>query len=968
MPDLDQELQQLATMLPPKLGEPLAPQTNAAMSSLAQPISLPALDDLQAQISGGAAANAPPTGISITPNLTFEQRNQRRDEMGQPIPIDRTEGLPSMMSYARISAQATPEEKLAVLNKLYPDKAARILDTGDLAVAIPDSKTGRVRDVVINPMGLDTHDLVDLAVHAPEIAAGMAAAIVTRGRGTWKTVGQIVLSGLASGGAGAVKEGVVRGAEGFDIQPGDILRRQGVNAATDMVFQGALGAGAKALGILSPFARTKGPIQLDQDAAKKFMKDQMGVDFEATQTPGQITGNRTLLKLEAGELKQPGSSRILENKREMQVAAIETIQKKALGAVPAAEDVGEGAIASLQRSKVGPLEGAVTEAKEKLIEKGETELVKQLDELTGVPSKVSTFEAGKEIRPAVAEKFAAEDEIVKKAYAKVNALPGGSGDILPGDAVAKAALEIREELPKVIKGGKTETLPSGVPEGLERALRDMEALAGGKVSLQTLTNMKRAAFDEIAKTEAVPGVKERWFTKVATAYEQGIQQGIEAVDDKTLKAALQTARDEYKQRILPFERQGLADIPRTPFEAGFKSEEELVTRLTSGSKAQHNWRVLKETLGETSTPFKKIKRAILDSEVDKATDKLTGHVDAQALEKAFTGLMDDHPQLARDVFGSDAKKLLLNLRSMGLMKRGDPLDPDEIKYLLTSENVNEANLIKLVQAERNRAETYVNGIIRDVADGFPIASKLKPTQFVDRVMDLKTPSKDVEGVLDAIQKENPLIRQDVSTVALYRVFDAADRQVSAGLKLSPSKLQEVIGAPGTDARRRFELLLGDFTVPGGGPKRTDLVDELIKLTKPLEQTEAEFRGAGGIAGQMTLQKLFTEPFQYAKRFGQKFILAAGYTSSLGRSIISNRALSPENTAIAANTLIASEPFLRQAVEILGPEAAQEMVEDAKASIDRYVREEADGAAARSQAELQRFLQGEDANVQTTVQP
>jgi hypothetical protein len=674
-------------------------------------------------------------------------------------------------------------------------------------------------------------------------------------------------------------------------------------------------------------------------------------------------------------------------------AALQQLQARALGEVTPEEQIGEAAIGTLRRNVVEPVERALNDARTTAVAKGDKKLHALIDNALGLPggARVTPSEAGTVAKQAFERRIIRAQTQVDEAYAKVNALPGGTGDVLDGTAAADAASAIRGELPSVLKTvtkdtgladefGKALTreaqekllLRSGVPEGLLTALSDLETLRGGKVSLQTLTNMKKAAHDAIAAFKTAHGdVKDRWFGKIAGAYEQGIQTGVDEVGDPALKSALSEARTVYKRELLPVERVGIKELAKDEFDPGNLSPEQIVDRLFEGPKAIKNYQMLQETLGPTNPAFKALKRAWADTQLAKATDPVSGTIDADKLYTTLKNLDVDRPELAREIFGRNYQPILQRLRINSATERAGikSLDDSEVKLLLSLPDSND--LATVLKAVKTRDTAYVNTFIKDVADGAPL-DDFQPTKFVAKLRNTNMPTAQVEETLKALPVPQ---RQAIATAELYRLLNEATlsegstavrRQAGAPGNVSATALIKAYGT-GEQARRTTLLLQEALAAPGakppvvppGGaptPQGASRVDFIVKVLAPKEAASTAFRSLGGLRQGMAVAELMQGPLRYTSNFAKNMLLATAYVSGAGK-VLTNRQFDSEGAAVVVNTLIASEPFLRAANDAFGPELTQQMVAEAKNAIDRFVTEISDSPRGRERAATQQFMQG-----------
>lgn len=945
------------------------------------------------QMTGDTTAqNLPPTTITATPSMTPAERFGRRTEEGDFIPFDVKRGLGSRLAEWRVAQQSGDAAKLEVLQKLYPNNRTRILPTGDLSVELIDSETGKPKEVLVDPQGIGEMELMELASQMPEIAASTAAAIATRGTGKLKTAAQIVLSALAGGGVGAMRDIKNRTAEGIPTNIGEIAERRSTEATLDMFLDVGLLGVAKSFRALSPFASEvkPGTKEFDVVRGREFFREAFGEDIKLT--PAEVTGSKALSALEAAEAPQPGSRTVMSKFREKTNEQVGRIQKIATGETTAEEQIGETSIGIIRKDLVEPLERALETARTTATAKGEKRIIDLIDEATGIGGpgpRLTEAQAGSTVLEDFDIRMGQAKQKVDLDFERVRSLPGGSGDVLDGTPVADAARAIRKELTAVKTSGGKELLTTGVPEGLLRSLDDMEKLRGGKVSLQTLTNMKNSAYDAIAAFRTATGDrKDRWFKKVADGYEQGIEKGVASTGDPRLKEALSAAKETYKKELLPFERPGLKELAKDEFTGGRIAPEQIVGKFFEGPKAVENYRMLKEVLGSDSPAFRVMKRAWADTKLAAAGDKITGSIQPGELRNAIDGLA---PELREELFGKNADAIVDALKLQTGIKNLKTLDEDAVRTLLSIKDPTRKDFESLLLMQRHVNQSYVNSLVGDVADGLPIASKIKPTEFVKRLLNTNTPTKDVEKVIGAIAKESPETRRAIANHTMYQLLDAASIREAdtAGklisgepLNLSPMKLADALGRPGTAQRNRYELLLGRDTLAISPPKRVvdnlgresfadtnptrlEVLENIVRTLGPREGRERAFAASGTLASGQTIQNLFRDPLKYATSYAKKAALTALYLGPMSK-LTANRVFTGPELAAVANTMIASEPFVRRITEIAGDEAmAMDVISELKGSIDRFIDEWKESPSGRESERTARFLGGEQ--VPMTIQ-
>jgi hypothetical protein len=466
----------------------------------------------------------------------------------------------------------------------------------------------------------------------------------------------------------------------------------------------------------------------------------------------------------------------------------------------------------------------------------------------------------------------------------------------------------------------------------------------------------------------VPGLKERWFNLVAEAYDSAIQRGIDATGNAKLKTALNTAKETYKSRMLPFERQGLRDIPISNAEAGYKSPEALAHRLFRGEAAQENYRALQAALGENNPVFKTLNRSLLDGWLVEATDGLTGKIKPESLTSLFEEFRKTQPDTFKTIFGTKGRDVEAALRGIKVARAPD-LDMGEVQGLINSGRLDKTSLQNLITSTQERNAAYINPLVEAAKKGTPIGARIKPLLFAQRLLSNETAPSDIKLIVDALAKENPEKRQALAAATFYDVITRASDVEGGNLtKLSQKKIDSILGARGSTQRQRYEVLLGGDPIPMfagsattppviGAPTRMDVLENIVNILGPRQEAEATFAAAGGQAAGREIGRLLNLPLKYAETYARKLFISMAYTSDLGLRITKNRLVGPEESALIAQTIIASEPFARRLVEMgIGAEKAREVVSNLRTAVNHFV-DDIQGKRAQVTGEREKFLQG-----------
>lgn len=290
------------------------------------------------------------------------------------------------------------------------------------------------------------------------------------------------------------------------------------------------------------------------------------------------------------------------------------------------------------------------------------------------------------------------------------------------------------------------------------------------------------------------------------------------------------------------------------------------------------------------------------------------------------------------------------------------VDPNELAALLRRGSVTKSEVEALQNAQARRDTKLANAYLKDLAEGKPVTST--PAEFVSSLFNSEIDSTHVSQILSAL---DPASTERLQAAALYRIATKASENkvdLSKFLAGDNSPVQafamaKAVGAVGSAERARNEMLLG--------PNYLYLVRNTIALLAPREIKTGMFKAAGSMAATGMLEKLLSLPLQYAASWVKKSIIAELYTAEPLQKLLVNQKFGPKEVAAYANTLIASEPFIKSLNETFGKDAAFSIVRDSKSSIDRFLAQDVTTPQGQTQqSELIKFLKTQKGKVKTTV--
>lgn len=864
------------------------------------------------------------------------------------IPMDMENGIP-FMQRLRLAVQPTAEEEEKALNAAYPGGKVRRNDYGWLIVETRD-ENGKAKDVLVDPIGVDMGDLASLAATLPEIAGGALSALKlgSRAPGVINAFKTLVATAVGSELAGAGKDVAVRTLEEGMIDPVEIGKRRAIGAGVGMGFEAVAGGAAKAVTkSLSPFSNL-GERQFNARAAQQFFKDKYGIALQLT--PAEATGNTFLLKSEAQQMQKPGASLPFEKlikEREQQISAL---QRAAMGGdAPDEELAGERAMAVLG-AKTAPLEQNVQRSAAQASAEASDELV------TGIGAPVSKTDLGDQLRTraeGLRDAYRAERD---RLYGIVESDPRTqvkniSGDDLANEAKSLLGKQVTVETtrPSPILGptGKpvpitvTEVLEEFSEEGILPKIRALQRGRGQQFRLDELIKMRRSIDNDIAKGEAIPGVKNRELYKLRDSITNRIVTGLDAIDP-ALRQQWQDANDYVAREVGKFQRKGIAELFRDVEQGSYLGETALVDRVTGGGTGggatnQDLYRAYRDFFGAKSPEMTGIQQSIRDETFGR--DKIEGFIDAKGFANRITRLAKDAPDAFNDAFGSNAAKLRNAARTLAVAE-GSTLPEKELIAAVNSGNLSSDSLRQMLSAQEVKDRAYRNELVKAVSEGNLKPDTIKPTEFVGRVVFKKdTQPRDMQALLGMLS-DRPDILEDIRRLTFKKVLDDATiYSRSTGSKVYAAEDMERL-LEDENMAKRLRTALGDSTFED--------LKQLKDFLLPGQLVQQAAKSAGGMSAGSQIAGIWeTGALKYADRAFRNFVVATMYTMRPVRKLLTNNLAGPEEQAAAVNLAIASTPFIEAMMEEFGPDVVKQGIQSMRGSIQRFASEQNQGQPTQS---------------------
>lgn len=898
----------------------------------------PATDAVQAQPAG---APAPKAGATVTQEafdrlmglggqLRLPPKNATDIEavrMGaRPnVPLDMETGIP-LTTQLNAEWNRRQSDQIAEYEKTFGKGNVVAAPDGSLVIRnIMDPKTGQVSDVRVHPSGFGADDLVTLATSAPEVVAGFLAARSGNTSGAWGAVRALAQMAGATEAAGAGKDIATRLLQGHDIEPGEIALSRSGSALADLATGGVL-AGATGLGgkIISPFANP-GPEQQSMRQAMANLLDKWGIKLSGT--PGQLSGSGLLLRTEAQIANLPGSAGVVKGLLEKDDAAIRQLQARFLGlpanpsaaelaALPSNEQVGERALGQLG-AQTAQAENAVTKARQAVQQTGTQEVGALMGTGTGtVPINTTTL--GGAMRQSTTSQFDAFKKAMSARYEAFFNEPALQDKNFDASGIATDAARLVKSLPaKTVTETKPtglldaqgnpiyhtttgqEVLPQFMPKGIKDKLFEMAGWKGQSFRLDELKQVRTAIDDAIAEGTSIPGTDTGMLKRMRGIVSGGIEEGLDKLNNPTLKSEWQALNQDYANGITRFEPAPIRRMLIAEEEKGAVGNTALAESAMGNSPASKDvYDAYKSFYGPTSPHFGALKQAIAENVFGSSLDTSREFISGSAL---LGNLNKIRPDVAQDVFGASQPELRKIAQSTALAQGELPVDA--VRNLQNSGSLTYQKLVDLRSAEAAKDQLYRNQVLNAVAKGNEGIERIKPFEFVARA--IENPKVDVENELKpvlAMLSHDPELLQQIRMRTALNIFEKAAAKPGEGPLAGRMSASGILTAMPKEQETRYRTVLGNDVFDG-------LMD-VARFLGPREQAFKSFASAGGLSAGSQIAAMFQHgELKTIPAMMKNMVLASLYVAPPIRKYVANTAITPANALRVINTVVASTPFV-----------------------------------------------------------
>jgi hypothetical protein len=844
---------------------------------------------------------------------------------------------------AQLGLDPNQLNQLKLLNSLYGEGRVDISDEGRFIIRGqgpegPDATT----DLMVDPIGVDKGDVAEAGAQIlPMVAGGLVARYGGRvgQSGVTKAISAIGGMALAQEATGGIQDSFVRWLRDNEQDLPEIGKRRAkmavADAALGLLFAGATKAAVtSAEGLLGlaqvpnkggAFLRTVPETAVEKSA--RALKESTGVDYKLT--PGELTGSKLLMRLEAMAAGRPGSATAIDRYRAFQQKAEDELRRIFLGlprtmpeeqlaaALPEAEVTGAVALRRVGR-EANRLEGNVETARTAVQRAGTTEA----QQVAGVDlaNPINVSDVGQALRARTTREFAQGRADFSSRYDTFLAKPEIQARTVAGDDIAKAARQVEKDfVPAADRGGTTESLEAFVQAKFRSKLDTLKSLKGATVSINDLKRIRTDIDNSIKEGIAIPGTDVAQLESLRGVVDDNITQALQGMPNKTLLGEWQGLKTDYRAFQKRFNRVGVREMLVPEGETGSIGNARLAESITGNSpEALDRYNAFKDFFGANSPEFAQLQQVAKQDALFGSMDDLTGFVDGAKLRSRLTNI---RPEIAQELFG--VSKTELTRIGETLKQVSGRIDTEELRAL-AARGLTANELPRLIVAEEARAAAFNNKLIRAASKGMLGAESIEPSDFVRYAYKMDEPNvARIMGIL----ADQPFTVQEIRQLGIEDIWAKARATSASGL-ISSKSLEKALGDPAQ--QRTWATILGRDTLDG--------LKRLAEVTEPREFAASTYRGAGQLAGASDVKEIFMKGEVGAIREAASNFLLAFLYSGPARKLVTNLATSSDRSRLL-NGVIASTPFIEAVAARFGKEGAPMVMGALRDTVEPLQRKE-----------------------------
>jgi hypothetical protein len=915
--------------------------------------------DFLARLQAGSdttVQNRVSTGMIELPRDSFQQRHQRLDDSGQPIPLDTKSGVDTY-TRTRLSFAPTEVDQVKLLQDTFQGSQIEPLGDGEYIVrGVTDPQTKQVKDVVVDEHDFDfAKDFADFAGVAPSMAV---AFIALRGAGRLglnklesgtllRVSAESAVAAGASSTYNALQDAGMRLSLQQPVQGGEIAKRRSMEAGGEFLL-GTIGGKLLGTGaaVKEAIQAPRTAVQSSGLAAAKRLKDEFGIEVQTSWA--EKTGSPLALKTEAILAKTPTGNKAVKKETAAGEKDLLDLQdliqnKVAAGDLPPSEHLGEQAVTAIRKLE-DAAKDEITAEFDQLLNRSLSNLDTAIAQETGIKREVLKSEAGGAIRTSVEAQRSKFKAAANEMYAEV-------GDpVIPTERIAAELESVKKELikskrtvteqqldegfddlgaigdKKVVEG--REVISELIPTGLRNFLSGVEKL-DPEMPLSELRALRTQLNDAKSRADIFPGVSDRLLSGFSHAITEAIEQGTAKLDDPLVKTKLDAANAFYRENEPTFSVKGVIELFADPTQRKLGNFAIVNQAIRDPDQYFRVRDILMRDIrkpdgtlvsGAQKETWNLFRRAAVEDMVNRAKVHLGGNVvDGKTMLADLKGL---ETEVLNDIFGNVKASTILNeLRTLDVLE--GKINADDFTNLLGRGQRNAIEYKKLVEKQKDLDRLYYNNVIKRFTKGEVGTESLKPDDFVDRFVDVAKSRSEVEQVMGILRAADPELVQKIQGKTVQKIFQNAARNPTAeDIARGLDKDSRVIVGPQAmfkeiaDNEGKYLEVLGEPTF--------NVLKDYLRVANMKGMKDVSASQVGGLIGGSLLSSILTLDLKNAPAHFKYWLAGNLITSPTFKRVFQAGKEVDPSTLIRA--YVSSTPFIEAVFEDFGRGPGRVMME------------------------------------------
>ena len=928
----------------------------------------------------------------------------------QEAGVDVTAGAPANIR-KEVGRQSGEEAKLNALNELRDQGQILHYEPTKLGMVITIPTMDGPKDLLLDELGLDGKDFLDMISEVPGIATNIAAvagavyaAPGLAAGGVISLAGLSVISGISYfTGAGAsdlinrhftknqiyALDQIVqkRGPEAAIAAGIDFLLLGGVKIGRG-VLQKFIGpvAGSGDLAVknyLKSIASGKQVIQYNQQGKIIFNKDGTPKMGDIQLTPGLFTQSPTIQRIEGIAEKIPGGADVLKTQKEIIEKQLIEIEQRAKGIEPKIENIEFGAgrtekrvvypdaiktseeigeeVSEFASRSLAKDEAIITHQRNVIKTEADQALDNVASSLSSTGTKVvKTKEAGDLIIDGVKKSRNNYVDEYNKIEAKMKELPNYKGDMkLDTMDINAMAKKLEESFPTKT----TTTSQTKPPYGniIETKTILPKQLKGG--ILDDLKNVNNLSVDQAMKYKKM--LQESYSGEtIPTEADQLITKIVNGLDNKISEAFVSQGPEVIKtyNRLLRYEANngGIFTNPIISkiLKDGSQAENVIVPAILQGDAA--TIRAFETALGADNAILADVKSAAFNEMLRKARSSLgADSTNPQVLSDQISNLPES---VQKFLLGKDYKKVK-NLLNVLAGERG--IVNIEQLSAMGGNLVNK--LKKVIALERTAEKNWRNKILRPFLKNEIDETAVNPAEFTRHLLNTGT----TDEIIKTMNKFSPELKENIRKRVIQEILESG-RSADADLILKEFASGQTPPHP-TLYKALFKIGKGDEALARNkltailGKDTLNLLEDIAGIQAGRRVTSDVAASAGGLISGSILNNLMNLRLGNAASLVKYRIAAKILSSNGGRAWLTSQKQLPSIGMKTAGMSVASKEILDLVTEEFENEPELKKIAiQALEDNNREYKERAKEDREYNEKVLQNYKPMEERNVAPTV--